>query len=98
LIKYTAQIRGKEKARDLAVKDQIQKEKLLEATSCLSMVTSATNHQNHAHCGCTFPPRMPTQSHLNKHNTLGGVTIPCLICIVENVPVKSKLLYFCYYC
>jgi hypothetical protein len=60
LSKYTAQIRGKEKAKDLAAKDQIRKEKLNEATSCLLMVTSAMNHQSYALCGGTFPPPSPT--------------------------------------
>jgi hypothetical protein len=41
LIKYRAQLRGKEKANDLAANDQLHKEKLNKATSCLSMAASA---------------------------------------------------------
>jgi hypothetical protein len=64
LIKYRAQLRGKEKANDLAANDQLHKEKLNKATSCLSMA---------ALCGGTFPPSMSTQSH---DDTIGGISIP----------------------
>jgi hypothetical protein len=76
LIKYTAQIRGEEKAKDLAAKDQIRKEKLDKATSGLSMAASAMNHQNYALRGGTFPPPTPTQSHAVTDNTIGSVSIP----------------------
>jgi hypothetical protein len=68
LIKYTAQIRGEEKAKDLAAKDQIRKEKIDKATSCLSMAASAMNHQNYALRGGTFPPPTPAQSHMAVTN------------------------------
>jgi hypothetical protein len=63
LIKYTAQIRGEEKAKDLAMKEQMKKQKLDKATSRLSMVASAMNHQNYALCGGTFPPPTSTRNH-----------------------------------
>jgi hypothetical protein len=88
-IKYTAQIQVEEKARDLAVKDQIQKEKLDEAASPLAMATSAMNHQNYALPGSTFPPPTPTQSHLNNNNTISGVSIPCLIFILEKTSLSN---------
>jgi hypothetical protein len=91
LIKYTTQVCGEEKAKDLAAKDQLHKEKLDKATSHLLMAASAMNHQNYALCGSTFPlprstqsyhnsitPAMPTQSH---HNSLGSLSIrACSLC------------------
>jgi hypothetical protein len=62
LIKYTAQVRGEEKAKDLTAKDQLRKQKLDKATSRLLMAASAMNHQNFALCGGTFPPPTPTKS------------------------------------
>jgi hypothetical protein len=54
LIKYTTQVRGEEKAKDLAAKGELQKQKLDKATSRLSMAASAMNHQNYALRGGTF--------------------------------------------
>jgi hypothetical protein len=48
LIKYTAQIRGEEKAKDLAMKEQMKQQKLDKATSRVIMAASAMNHQNYA--------------------------------------------------
>jgi hypothetical protein len=76
LIKYTTQIRGEEKAKDLAAKDQILKEKLDKATSCLSMAASVMNHQNYALLGGTFSPPTPTQSHVVTDNSIGSVSNP----------------------
>jgi hypothetical protein len=76
LIKYTAQICGEEKAKDLAAKDLIRKEKLDKATSRLSMAASAMNHQNYALLGGTFPPPSRTQSHVVADKSIGSVSIP----------------------
>jgi hypothetical protein len=69
-------IRGEEKAKDLAAKDLICKEKLDKATSRLSMAASAMNHQNYVLRGGTFPPPTPTQSHAVADNSIGSVSIP----------------------
>jgi seryl-tRNA synthetase len=76
LIKYTAQIRGEEKAKDLVAKDQIRKEKVDKATSRLSMAASAMNHQNYALRVSTYPPSTPSQSHVVNDNTVGRVSTP----------------------
>jgi hypothetical protein len=92
LIKYTAQVRGEEKAKDLATKERLHKEKLDKATSRLSMAASAMNHQNYALRGGTFPPPTPTQSY---HNSIGGVSIPA--CPFRCKIVNSNQLFFCFY-
>ena len=72
LIKYTAQIRGEEKAKDLAIKEKMKKDKLDKATSRLSMAASAMNQQNFALRGGTFPPPTPTRTH---DVPIGGISI-----------------------
>ena len=89
LIRYTAQIRGEEKAKDMAMKEQVKKQKLDKATSRLSMAASAMNHQNYALRGGTFPPPTPTCSH---DVPIGGVSI-------ARVPISILFcsnFYLCY--
>ncbi len=90
LIKYTAQVRGEEKAKDLATKERLHKEKLDKATSRLSMAASAMNHQNYALRGGTFPPPTPT------HNSIGSVSIR-RACPFRCKIINYNQLFFCFY-
>ena len=73
LIKYAAQIRGEEKAKDLMVKDALKKDKLDRATSRLSIAASTMNHQNYTLRGSAFPPPKPNRG---GDIPTGGVSIP----------------------
>jgi hypothetical protein len=85
LIKYTAQIRGEEKAKDLAMKEQMKKQKLDKATSRLSMAASAMNHQNYAQRGgWDFPPPTPTHSHDVPKGGLSSAPVPIFIPFCSN--------------
>jgi hypothetical protein len=92
LIRYTAQVRGEEKAKDLASKDQLRKEKLDKASSRLTIAASTMNHQNYALRGGTFPPPTPTQTY---HKSVDGVSIRACPFLCKNV--NSNRLHLFYY-